>query len=476
MPSTELKVEEVSFSCDVAHKVGSVLQTMDLPPGVAGAIESCHSVLQVQFPVRMDDGSYRVFKGWRAVHSDHRLPVKGGIRYAPCVNQDEVEALAALMTYKNALVDVPYGGSKGGLQLDPRQFSETELERVTRRFATELVAKGYMGPGSNVPAPDLGSGPREMAWFADVYRRSHPQEIDHLACVTGKPVTSGGIRGRVEATGRGVQYVLRELFRHPEDVALTGMDGSLEGKRVIVQGLGNVGYHAARFLSEEDGVVVTTVIERDGAIHRPTGLPIVDVKHWIDVHGGVCGFPDADFTDAGHTALERDCEILIPAAMEGQITATNSTRIQANLVVEAANGPVTATASDVLRARDIVILPDILVNAGGVVVSYFEWIKNLSHIRFGRMDRRLDEFRGERLVQALEVMTGHKVPRDLRRELTTGADELALVRSGLDDTMRLAYGEMRDAFHECDDMPDFRSAAYLVALRKIAHSYLEMGL
>jgi glutamate dehydrogenase (NAD(P)+) len=296
-----------------------------------------------------------------------------------------------------------------------------------------------------------------------------------MACVTGKPVTAGGIRGRIEATGRGVQYVIREFFRHPEDMRLAGLSGSLEGKTVVVQGLGNVGYHAAKFLSEEDGAKIIAIIERDGAIVNETGLSVEDVRRYKDEHGGIKGNPEAICEPNGRLCLEMACDILIPAAMEGQITGSNADKIKASLIVEAANGPVTFEADEKLRARGVVILPDVYVNAGGVVVSYFEWIKNLSHIRFGRMERRLDEMRGDRIVRALEVMTGKEVPAHIRLDLSAGADELALVRSGLDDTMRQAYQEVSQIFHSNNKITDFRTAAFVVSLEKIARTYMEMG-
>jgi glutamate dehydrogenase (NAD(P)+) len=315
-----------------------------------------------------------------------------------------------------------------------------------------------------------------MAWIADVYRMLHPHDIDHLACVTGKPVTASGIRGRVEATGRGVQYVIREFFRHPEDMKLASLSGSLEGKTIVVQGLGNVGYHAAKFLSEEDGAKIIAIIERDGAIINQAGLSVEAVRRYLDEHGGVQGFPEAIYEPNGHLCLEMECDILIPAAMEGQITSLNVDNIKASLIVEAANGPVTFNADEKLRARGVLVLPDVFVNAGGVVVSYFEWIKNLSHIRFGRMDRRLDEMRGDRIVHALDVMIGKKVPDTIRAELSAGADELALVRSGLDDTMRQAYQEVSQVYHNRKEITDFRTAAFVVSLEKIAHTHMEMGL
>jgi glutamate dehydrogenase (NAD(P)+) len=466
----------LSFSQGVEAMVRTGLSHIELPDGVPESIVAGHSVLQVRFPVKLDDGSFQVFTGWRAVHSDHRLPVKGGIRFAPWVDQDEVEALAALMTYKCAIVDVPFGGSKGGLIIDPKRHSVGELERITRRFALELVERGYIGPGINVPAPDMGTGEREMAWIADVYRGLYPTEIDHLACVTGKPVSSGGIRGRVEATGRGVQYVIREFFRHPQDVKRAGLSGGLDGKKIVVQGLGNVGYHAAKFLSEEDGALIIAVIERDGAVTNSKGIDIEKCREWLGNRGGLKGFPGGKHSANGARALEMACDVLIPAALEKQITHANADRIRAKLVVEAANGPVSFEGDRILAKRGVTVLPDCFVNAGGVIVSYFEWIKNLSHIRFGRMDRRLDEMRGERIVRALEAMTGKTVPEEIKTELVAGADELAVVRSGLDDTMRHAYGEIQTALREQKKIKDYRSAADVVAVQKIAHSKMEMGM
>lgn len=467
----------LSFLESVDQMVDRAFNYLDmaLPPGLQESIKTGHMVIQVSFPVRLSDGKYHTFKGWRAVHSDHRLPVKGGIRYATHVTQDEVEALAALMTYKCAIVNVPYGGSKGGLIIDPRKYNELDMEIITRRFARELIEKGFLSPGSNVPAPDMGTGQREMAWIADVYRVMHPSDINYLGCVTGKPVTSGGIQGRVEATGRGVQYSIHEFFRHPDDLKLAGLEGTLEGKRVIVQGLGNVGYHAAKFLQEDDGARITAIIEWDGALVDENGLQVEEIKQYIIENGGVKGYDRAKYVADGRSCLTLDCDILIPAALEGQITLDNVYDIKAPVIVEAANGPVTFEADEVLRERGTVVLPDAYVNAGGVTVSYFEWIKNLSHIRFGRMNRRLDEHRALSLVKALESMTGNTLPDDLRSALTRHTDELTLVRSGLEDTMRLAYQEISDTRQNANGCSDFRTASFIVALRKIVRTYLEMG-
>ena len=471
-----MKKSKYSFSKSVNLMADQALKLLDLPPGLNTYIKTGNEVIQVNFPVRLDNGSIRVFTGWRAVHSTHRLPVKGGIRFASHVNQDEVVALASLMTYKCAIVDVPYGGSKGGLKVDPKKYSRAEMERITRRFAYHLIDKGYINPGANVPAPDMGTGPREMAWIADTYRMQRPQDINAIACVTGKPLEIGGIRGRVEATGRGIQYALREYFRHADDVKLAGLSGGLEGKRIVVQGLGNVGYHAAKFLSAQDRAKIIGLAERGGGLINEQGLDIVAIREYMNEHGSVRGFPDATFVEDSASILEMDCDILIPAALEHQIHSENADKIKAPLIIEAANGPITYEADHMLRARGVVVIPDSYANAGGVTVSYFEWIKNLSHIRFGRMERRLDEFRGSAIIGALEEMTGSTVPEHLREALTASSDEATLVNSGLDDTMRLAWGEIREQFYGREDVPDFRTAAFLVALKKIARTYVEMGL
>ncbi|PKP79834.1 MAG: glutamate dehydrogenase, partial [Alphaproteobacteria bacterium HGW-Alphaproteobacteria-2] len=412
---------------------------------------------------------------------EHMEPVKGGIRYAPDVHQDEVEALAALMTYKCALVEAPFGGSKGGLRIDPREWTEEELERITRRFAYELIKRDLINPSQNVPAPDMGTGEREMAWIADQYKRMHTTDINGNACVTGKPINSGGIQGRVEATGRGVQYALREFFRHPEDVAIAGLAGSLDGKRIIVQGLGNVGYHAAKFLSEEDGAKIVGILERDGGLHDENGLNVEEVYQYIRQHGGVKGFYASQFVVDSAKLLEEDCDILIPAAMEGVISVENAERIRARLIVEAANGPITAHADEILRKKGAVIIPDMFANAGGVTVSYFEWVKNLSHIRFGRIGRRQEEARHQLIVSELERLDAHlgnswSMSPDFKRKYLRGADELELVRSGLDDTMRGAYQAMREVWHAREDVPDLRLAAYLVSIGRVAASYRAKGL
>ena len=471
---------EPSFRDSVDIMFNRAVALLDLSPGLAEKIRVCNATYTVRFGVRLR-GEITTFTGYRAVHSEHMEPVKGGIRYALGVNQDEVEALAALMTYKCALVDAPYGGSKGGLRIDPLAYDEHELEQITRRFAYELIKRDLIHPSQNVPAPDMGTGEREMAWIADQYQRMHTTDINARACVTGKPVSGGGIEGRTEATGRGVQYALQEFFRHPEDLAAAGLSGDLGSKSIIVQGLGNVGYHAAKFLSEEDGARITAVIERDGAVQNPDGLDIEALKDWIGEHGGVKGFEGGRYAADGASVLEAECDILIPAALEGVIHRDNANRVQARVIVEAANGPVTAGADALLRERGIVIIPDMYANAGGVTVSYFEWVKNLSHIRFGRMERRREESRNQLIVNELERLSkssnvNWQLTPNFKEKYLKGASELELVRSGLDDTMRGAYNDMAEVWRRRADVPDLRTAAYLVSIQKVAASYKNKGL
>ena len=472
---------EPSFRESVDLMFNRAVSLMDLSPGLEQKIRVCNSTYTVRFGVRLR-GKIETFTGYRSVHSEHMEPVKGGIRYAMSVNQDEVEALAALMTYKCALVETPFGGSKGGLCIDPRAWDEHELEMITRRFAYELIKRDLINPAQNVPAPDMGTGEREMAWIADQYARMNTTDINAKACVTGKPLSGGGIQGRVEATGRGVQYALREFFRHKEDAAKAGLSGDLDGKRVVVQGLGNVGYHAAKFLSEEDGCKVIAIIERDGGLVNENGLDIEAIRQHISANqGSVKGFVGATYVEDGASLLELACDILIPAALEGVIHKENAPRIKAPLIIEAANGPITFGGDEILRKKGCVIVPDMYANAGGVTVSYFEWVKNLSHIRFGRMQRRAEEARHILLVDELERLSSEKgvswtMSPGFKERYLRGAGELELVRSGLDDTMRGAYQAMREVWHSRPEVEDLRVAAYLVSIGRIAQTYQTKGL
>ncbi len=468
--------EDLNLWRIVCSQFDKAAATLDIPEGLLKQIKSCNAVYYVQFPVRFGD-RYEMFQGWRAEHSQHRKPTKGGTRFNEFVTQDEIMALAALMTYKCAIVDVPFGGSKGGINFDPRRYSKEQLEKITRRYTAELVRKNFIGPGINVPAPDLGTGEQEMAWIADTYDALNPGQIDSHACVTGKPISQGGISGRKEATGRGVQFGIREAFKFPEDIRRCGLSGGLDGKRVAVQGFGNVGYHAAKFLSEEDGCRVVAVGDVSGGVENQDGLNIQSLMEYRDRSPDrtIRGFPGASpLADAG-SVLEVDCDILIPAALENQITLSNVDRIKARMIAEAANGPTTPGADQRLLERGVLIIPDIYLNAGGVTVSYFEWTKNLSHIRYGRMEKRLDEMYREKLVSALEESGGKVFPAHLRGDLLKAADEVDLVNSGLEGTMSNAYREIRTALDGDHRLGDLRTAAFAVAIKKVARSYNELG-
>jgi glutamate dehydrogenase (NAD(P)+) len=444
------------------------------PQALLENIRVCHSVYVVQFPVRIK-GEVQVFYAYRAEHSHHRTPTKGGIRYAPDVNADEVAALAALMTLKCAIVDVPFGGAKGAIALDPRAYDVGELERITRRYTTELVRKNFIGPGIDVPAPDMGTGEREMAWIADTYAMLHPTGLNNLACVTGKPVTQGGIRGRREATGRGLQYVLQEFFRHPPLLQAVGLSAPLAGKRVVVQGLGNVGSHFAQLVQAEDGVVIVGVGERDGSLHAPDGLDIHAVLQWREATGSIRHFPGATTLEQPTDCLELDCDILVPAARQNQLTTMNATRIQAPLILEAANSPTTTEADAILRARGKVLVPDIFANAGGVTVSYFEWAKNLSHMRYGRMAKRAGMQTQRHMIRGVEALTGGVFPEPWRQDVLQGIDELELVNSGLEETMSQGFQDIMRIMAQYPSI-DMRTAAFICGLQKVLIAYEELGI
>src|SRR5437870_5123375 len=445
----------------------------DYPQGLLEQIKACNAVYAIQFPIRRN-GGYEVISAWRAQHSHHRLPVKGGIRYAPTVDEDEVKALAALMTYKCAIVDVPFGGAKGGVRIDTKKYTVQELEQITRRYTAELIKKNFIGAGIDVPAPDYGTGPREMAWIYDTYSAFYPGAIDAMACVTGKPVTQGGVRGRVEATGRGVFFGLREVCDQADDMKALGLSRGLEGKRVIVQGLGNVGYHTARFC-QEAGCIGVSLSERAAALYSSQVRDVEAVVQFQKETHSIVNFPGARNITPTNLTLEADCDILIPAALEGQLTQKNAPNIRAKIVAEAANGPTTAEAEKVLPDRGVLIVPDIYLNAGGVTVSYFEWIKNLSHVRFGRVGKRFEEAAFDRMLSAVEKATGRVFPPEERLKIARGADEIDLVNSGLEETMISAYHQIHELW-KFTQAGDLRTAAFLNALKKVAATYLELGI
>ena len=467
--------ENLSFFQKVNKDFDKAAEFTEYPQGLLDQIKICNSSCHFTFPLKRDDGTIQTIHGWRAEHSHHNLPTKGGIRYSMLVNEDEIMALAALMTYKCALVNLPFGGAKGGIQLDRNEYSESELERITRRYTYELIQKNYIGPGVDVPAPDFGTSENEMAWILDTYLTMSPDKLNAIACVTGKPIEQNGIQGRREATGRGVAFGLEEVCSFEDDMKQAGLAPGLKGKTVVIQGFGNVGYHAAKFLTEYEAIVIG-IAEVEGAIYNQNGLDIEKVSMFREETGSIRHFPDATFIENPNHSLELECDILVPAALENQITADNAPHIKARIVAEAANGPTTSIAHEILRQRGVLIIPDTYLNSGGVTVSYFEWLRNLSHVGFGRLARRYEESAYNAMLLFIEQATGYQFSDDERGPVH-GADETDLVNSGLQDTMINAYQEIRETkLKYAKEEIDCRTAAYINAIHKIAQSYMQLGI
>ena len=468
-------MEDLNLNSIVSQQFDSAARYLKLHPSLLAQIKACNNVYYFQFPVRFGGDHYEIFEGWRAEHSQHQKPVKGGTRYSEMVSEDEIMALAALMTYKCAIVDVPFGGSKGGVKFNPKKYNAEQIEKITRRFTAELIKKDFIGPGENVPGPDVGTGEREMAWMADTYDAFHPGGIDNLACVAGKPVSQGGIPGRREATGRGVQFGIREALRHKEDCDRIGLSTGLDGKRVAIQGFGNVGYHASAFLSQEDGCKIVALSEWDACVANPQGLNIQDLDNHRKATGSIRNFPGGQ-TLPSDALWDTDCDILIPAALENQVNLKNCGRIKAKVLAEAANGPTTPGAEAALHQRGVLIIPDIFLNAGGVTVSYFEWGKNLSHMRFGRLQKHLDEMRNQKLVSSIESLIGKQFPAAERKVLAHGRDELDLVNSGLAETMVHAYRDIRNVHVYRAHSESMSVAAFIIATERVATTYEQLGI
>lgn len=472
--SPKVNLSELSFSQSVSHYFDKAAPHTKAPSGLLEQIKVCNSIYKMNFPVKFGN-EIKVIEAYRVQHSHHRMPTKGGIRYSLQVDQDEVMALAALMTYKCAIVDVPFGGAKGGIKISPRNTPPEVIEAITRRYTTELIKKNFIGPGLDVPAPDYGTGEKEMAIIMDTYMTMKPGEVDGYACVTGKPVSQNGIKGRTEATGRGVVYALNQICSYADDMKKLGLTTGLAGKKVIIQGLGNVGFHTANIIRQY-GAIVIAIAESDGAIYDPKGLdPNAVLKHRQDTKS-ILNFPGAKNFKKNMDALEMECDILIPAALEKQINEINAPKIKAKIIAEAANGPVTPAAAEYLTRKGVMIIPDIYINAGGVTVSYFEWLKNLSHVRFGRMQKRFEEESQTNMIRLVEDLTGQKASKDQIKRVIHGADEIDLVNSGLEDTMIKAYHDIREFHKSSRSIPDLRTAAFALSINKIKDAYYAMGI
>jgi glutamate dehydrogenase (NAD(P)+) len=465
-----------SFYQSVQQYFDRAAEHTGLHHGLLQQIKACNAVYRMHFPVKIGN-EYRVIEAYRVQHSHHRTPTKGGIRYSNHVNQEEVMALATLMTYKCAIVDVPFGGAKGGVKINPWEYTPKQLEKITRRYTKELVQRNFIGPSIDVPAPDYGTGSREMAWIYDTYRTFNGHDIDAAGCVTGKPVNQSGIRGRTEATGRGVFYGIREAVSFKEDMKKIGLDQGLEGKTMVVQGLGNVGSYTARIAQEEGGAVLIGVGEVEGAIYKPSGIKVDELLKFRKETGSILGFPGAQVFEKKDRdkVVEFECDILIPAALENAIHANNAHKVKAKIIAEAANGPITAEAEKILLEKNIMIIPDVFLNAGGVTVSYFEWLKNLSHMRFGRMEKRFNQQTYDRLISLVQETTGKVISSRDRAVIAKGADEIDLVRSGLEETMINAYQQIHDIMKRRRKITDLRTAAFVNAIDKIASDYLALG-
>ncbi len=458
--------DQVNRAFDIAAEYSEYDQ------GLLDQIKICNNVYHVTFPLERDDGSIEVIHGWRVEHSHHKLPTKGGIRFSMTVNEDETMALAALMTYKCAVVDVPFGGAKGGIKIDKAKFSDAEIERITRRYTYELIKKDFLGPGSDVPAPDYGTGAREMGWILDTYRQLK-SDINAEGCVTGKPIPQGGVRGRTEATGRGVFFGIREACKNEEDMKELGLKPGLEGKTFVIQGLGNVGYYAAKYMIE-GGAKLVGVAEIEGSIYDANGIDLEELMAYRKDTGSIIGFGDTEELEENDTVLTSKCDILIPAALENQLNKDNASDIQAKIIAEAANGPTTADAHNVLKEKGALIIPDSFLNAGGVTVSYFEWLKNLSHVRFGRMEKRFEESSYRKILNVIEGISDRNFTEHEMKKLAQGADEYDLVDSGLEETMINAYNELNNLRKEHDI--DLRTSAFLSAIKKVGIIYEQMGI
>ena len=462
----------MSFKDNVNLHVDKSAKLLNFSDDLLEHLKSTHSLIKVNVGVVLD-GKINNFTGWRAVHSEHILPTKGGLRYSETVDQDDTEALASLMTYKCAIVNIPFGGAKGGLKINPKNYSMPQLREITKAFASKLINKGFISPALNVPAPDVGTSEREMEWILETYKTLKPDDINYRGCVTGKPLHRGGIAGRTEATGRGIEEVVREIFRHEDIVKEAGLKNELKDNEIIVQGFGNVGSNLAKHLYNRDNAKIIAIGEYDGYLYNKKGIDINALIEFFQKNKSINNPELGEFKNKPSELLELDCDILIPAALENAITVDNVDKIKTKLIIEAANGPVSFEADQKLFEKGIMIIPDIYVNAGGVVVSYFEWVKNISHIRFGRVEKRFQEQKILDIIDLIDKKTNTKTDFDTIKKIIHGADEEDLAFSGLEDSMRNAFIEIYNAKKQIKK--SFRDSAYYVSLKKIRNFYTVEG-
>jgi glutamate dehydrogenase (NAD(P)+) len=437
----------VNFLQTFNHFYDTAIKDLSIPKGLSDQIKSCDSVYHLRFPITLDNGEIKVIDAWHGEHSHHMSPLKGGIRFSSVVNEDEVRALASLMTFKCALVNVPFGGGKGGIKIDSKDYSITELERITRRYTFELYSRNSLGPNTYVPATDYGTTSREMSWIYSTYKTLSNSNIDSAASVTSKNIAQGGVSGRKEATGRGVFIGLRELLEDKEEMAKINLKTGIKDKKVIIQGFGNVGFHTAYFL-EAAGAKIIGICEYNGSIYNSDGLSPDSVKSWLKNGKNLSEYENCKFYDDPYHVFYEECDILVPAALEEVINESNMYKIKAKIIAEGANGPVTYEADKYLAKNNTIILPDLYLNSGGVIVSYFEWLKNLNHVRWGR----------------IENQGGDSVK------------EVDLINNALNETMCQAFEEIRTKRRDLKNKITYREAAYKIGIEKIAHTYAEMGI